>query len=80
MKPIFIQFLRHTAIIAVASGNPVLQAEFDMIIITYFFLIHLVEYTGSKSEITPFCLEDVYFICGHSIFAHLLPWLATTVS
>ena len=40
-----------------------------MIITAYFFLLVPSEYTASKSESTPFCLEDTTFSCGHIIFA-----------
>ena len=64
-----LQFLRHISIVSNASGNPLLQGECSIIIILYFFLLHLEYYTGFKSESTPFCLEDVAFSCGRSIFA-----------
>ena len=40
-----------------------------MIIIAYFLLLLLVEYTPSKSEITPSRLKDTAFSCSRSVFA-----------
>ena len=52
-----------------ASGEPFLMSESDMIIITYFFLLRPGKYTVSKSESTLFCLKDTEFSCGQSVFA-----------
>ena len=40
-----------------------------MIIIKNFLLFQLGDYIGSKSEISPFQLEDVAFSCGWQVFA-----------
>ena len=39
-----------------------------MIRISYFFLLSTVDYTGSKSDSTPFRLEDVTLSCSRSVF------------
>ena len=44
------------------------MAESNMITIAYFYLLHPSEYTSSKSDITPFRLEDTAFSCGRSAF------------
>ena len=44
-----------------------------MIIIAYLLTTKTDEYTGSKSESSPFCLEDVAFRCGHRLFAETAP-------
>ena len=40
-----------------------------MIIIAHLFLLCLGEYTGSKTDNTPFRIEEITFSCGHSVFA-----------
>ena len=40
-----------------ALGDPILQAEYDMIRIVYLFLLRLGEYTVSKQKNTPLRLE-----------------------
>ena len=40
-----------------------------MIKVAYFLLLCLGDYTGSKSDITPFCLKDIAFSCGRSVFS-----------
>ena len=59
VKPIPVQVLRRFACIAAASKYPELQAISDMIIIAFFFLLRLGEYTGTKSDSSPFRLSDV---------------------
>ena len=39
-----------------------------MIIIAFFFLLRLGEYTGKKSDSSPFRLSDVTFSVGHTVF------------
>ena len=39
-----------------------------MIIIAFFFLLRPGEYTGTKSDSTPFCLSDVTFSVGRTVF------------
>ena len=52
VKPTPLQVLRHISSISMASGDPLLMAESDMIIIAYLFLLHPSEYKGSKLEST----------------------------
>ena len=40
-----------------------------MMKVAYFLLLCLGDYTGSKSDITPFCLKDIAFSCGRSVFS-----------
>ena len=53
---------------AAASTVPEVQAIKDMIITAFFFLLLPGEYTGTKSDITPFCLSDVTFSVGRTVF------------
>ena len=64
-----LQFLQHILSVSNASGDPTLQAKFNIIIVAYLFLLLSGDYTGSKYYIPPFCLEDVTFSCGRSVFA-----------
>ena len=59
VKPITFQVLRRLACISAASRDPELQAIADMIIIAFFFLLRPGEYTGTKSDSSPFRLSDV---------------------
>ena len=68
VKPIPVQVLRRLACIAEASRDPKLQAIADMIIITFFFLLRPGEYTGTKSDSSPFRLSDVRFSVGCTVF------------
>ena len=68
VKPIPVQVLRRLACVAVASNDQELQAVADMIIIAFFFLLCPGEYTGTKSDRTPFCLSDVTFSVGRTVF------------
>ena len=68
VNPIPLQFLCYIASVAAASYNPVLQAEFRMIITAYLFSFHPSKYTGSKSKGTPFHIEYIAFSCGHRVF------------
>ena len=52
-----------------ASGDPLLIEDINMIIIAYFFILFPSEYMASKSEVTLFHLEDTAFSCGRSVFA-----------
>ena len=54
VKPIPVQFLRQIAWVAASSRDPELQAVADMIIIAFFFLLCPGEYTGTKSDSSPF--------------------------
>ena len=51
-----------------ASRDPELQAIADMIIIAFFFLLRPREYTGTKSDSSPFRLSDVTFSVGRTVF------------
>ena len=68
VKPIPVQVLRRLACVAAASNDQELQAVVDMIIIAFFFLLRPGEYTGTKSDITPFFLSDVTFSVGRTLF------------
>ena len=54
VKPIPVQVLRQIACVAAASRDPELQAVSDMIITSFFFLLRPGEYTGTKSDSSPF--------------------------
>ena len=41
-----------------------------MIIVAYFFLLRPEEYTGAKSDGTPFRMCNITFSCGRAIFDH----------
>ena len=69
VKLIPLQVFRHISSIATAPGYPLLMAKSDVIIITSFSLLIPGEYTASKSESTPFRLEETAFICAHIIFS-----------
>ena len=68
VKPIPFQVLRRLACIAAASRDPELQAIADMIIIAFFFLLRPGEYTGTKSDSSPFRLSDVTFSVVRTVF------------
>ena len=67
-KPIPVQVLHRLACVAAASNNPELQAVTDIIIIAFFFLLRPGEYTGTKSDRSPFRLSDVTFSVGSTVF------------
>ena len=54
--------------VAAVSNDQELQAVVDMIIIAFFFLLRPGEYTGKKSDSSPFCLSDVTFSFGRAVF------------
>ena len=54
--------------VAADSNDQELWAVADMIIIAFFFLLRPVEYTGTKSDSTPFRLSDVTFSVGRTVF------------
>ena len=54
VKPILVQVLCRIAFVGAASRDPELQAVADMIIIAFFFLLRPWEYTGTKSDSSPF--------------------------
>ena len=53
---------------AAASNYQELQSISDMIIIPFFFLLRLGDYTGTKSHSAPFRLSDVTFSVGRTVF------------
>ena len=69
VKKIPVQVLRRLALVASASNDQELQAVTDMIIIAFFFLLRPGEYTGTKSDSSPFRLSDVTFSVGLTVFA-----------
>ena len=68
LKLVPLQVLHHISSVSNESVDPIFQAEFNMIIIVYLFLVHLGEYTISKSDSIPFYTEDITFRCGRSVF------------
>ena len=54
--------------VAMSSKDQELQAVTDMIIIAFFFLLQPGEYTGKKSDNSPFRLSDVTFSVGRTVF------------
>ena len=56
------------ACVAAASNDPELQAVTDIIIIAFFFLLWIGEYTGTKSDISPFRLSDLTFSVIYTMF------------
>ena len=68
VKPIPVQVLRRLACVAAASRDPELQAVAYMIIIAFFFLLRPGEYTGTKSDRSPFRLSDVSFSVNRTVF------------
>ena len=68
VKPIPAQVLRRLACVTAASNDQELQAVTDIIIIAFFFLLRPGDYTGTRSDSTPFCLSDVTFSVGHTVF------------
>ena len=41
-----------------------------MIIVAFFFLLRPGEYTGAKSDSTPFCMCNITFSSGRAVFNH----------
>jgi hypothetical protein len=64
IKPIPIQILRHIITTAYATDDPCNHAIADMIIITFFFLLHPGKYMGTASDTCPFRLIDVQLWIG----------------
>ena len=62
--------LRKVAVVALATNDAETQCVLDMIIVAYFFLLRPGEYTGAKSDSTPFCMCDITFSYGRSVFDH----------
>ena len=70
VKPVPIIVLRKVAAVALATNYEETQCVCDMIIIAYFFLLHPGEYTGEKSDSSPFRMCDITFSCGRAVFDH----------
>ena len=68
VNPIPVQFLQRLACVSAASNDQELQAVTDMIILAFFFLLRPGEYTGTKSDSTPFRLSDVIFSVDRTVF------------
>ena len=68
VKPIPVQVLRRLVCVAATSRDPELQAVADMIIIAFFFLHRPGEYTGTKSDSSPFRLSYANFSVGRTVF------------
>ena len=68
VKQIPVQVLCCLACVAAASNDQELQAVLDMIIIAFFFLLRPGEYIDKKSDSTPFCLSDLTFSVGRTVF------------
>ena len=62
--------LRKVAAVALATHDKETQCVCDMIIVAYFFLLRPGEYTGAKSDSTPFRMCDITFSCGQAVFGH----------
>jgi hypothetical protein len=61
------------ALAAAATATSHIAAVADMICLAFFFLLRPGEYTGTPSDTTPFCLQDVQCWVGQQRF------LATTI-
>ena len=48
VNPTLLQALCHISIISNSLGYPILQSKCNMVMVAYFFLVNLGEYTGSK--------------------------------
>ena len=68
VKPIPVQVLLRLACVAAASNDQEVQVVAYMIIISCFFLLRPGEYTGTKSDSSLFCLSDVTFSVGRTVF------------
>ena len=64
VKPVPITVLQHIMFAALASTSVANLSVADMICIAFFFLLRPGEYTGTKSETTPFRLCDVSLSVG----------------
>ena len=67
VRPIPVQLLDY--VMAIAFANHVIasqanQATADMIALVFFFLLRSGEYTGTKSDTTPFRMQDVQLFIG----------------
>ena len=70
VKPFPIVVLRKVAVVSLTTNDAETQCVCNMIIVTYLFLLRHGEYTGAKSDSTPFRMCDISFSCGRSVFDH----------
>ena len=68
VKAILVQILGAVAAIVAAFNDLELHAVADMIILTFFFLLHPGGNTGTKTTSTPFHLCDVILSVGRTVF------------
>ena len=68
VKTIPVQVLCRLACVSAASNDQELKTIVDMIIIAFFFLLRPGEYTGTKSDSSPFLLSDVTFSVSRTVF------------
>lgn len=64
VKPIPVQLLRQVMTTALSAQSAFCQSVADMICLAFFFLLRPGEYTGTKSESTPFRLCDTQLFIG----------------
>ena len=67
-KPIPVQVLRRLTYVAAASNDQELQTVAEMIIIAFFFLLRPGEDIGTISDSSLFCMSDVTFSVGRTVF------------
>ena len=70
VKPVPIIVLRKVAAVSLATNDEETQCVCDMIIVAYFFLLRPGEYTGAKSDSTPFRMCNITFSCVRAVFGH----------
>jgi hypothetical protein len=64
VKPIPVSVIRNVLFVALASAAVSVLAIADMVALAFFFLLRPGEYTGTKSETTPFRVQDVQLWIG----------------
>jgi hypothetical protein len=64
VKPIPVSVIRNVLFVALASAAVAAMAIADMIALAFFFLLRPGEYTGTKSDTTPFRIQDVQLWIG----------------
>ena len=62
--------LQKVAAVALVTNDEETQCVCDMIIVAYFFLLRPGEYTGEKSDSTPFRMCGITFSFGRAVFNH----------
>ena len=70
VKPFSIIVLQKVVAVALATNDEETQCVCNMIIVAYFSLLRPGEYTGAKSDSTPFRMCDITFSCGRAVFDH----------